>query len=436
MPKARIKALQDAQANRKSQGSIPAAQQSGSSTSTGWTNQQASGLKDAHGRSQSISCLKTLTRGHYFGEVSLVAGKERIATAVATPGTILLGMSKKMFLHLFMERRTILTELRLKLHPADQPIPLILVLQHSRGYNMLLRFLKKELAQENILFWREVDRLEEFIRSKIRWVKGNCPKDGADAVLDFDAVNSSSFTVKIVDLHRPLLIIAQRVAQIVDKYVHTNSPLQVNIPDGMCREIQANATKYFREGMEARLPASGDPAAGNQPANWKPVNFGSSPGIITSDAPPPVKLSPTERNTVNITKILLARGISDQSPDSPSDKKKKHECMDEIKEDSLEEQERKSMHVELNDDEPVSSEEVSGHEVIDMLEMLLQLFNSAKGEVLLMLAHDGYKRWKETKSHAEFRSLITPYSGVPEGHVNQIAENTKEMFVHVDMDNK
>jgi CRP-like cAMP-binding protein len=369
-----------------------------------------------------VHCLRTLGKGAYFGEISLVAGRERVATAVATPGTILMAMDKKTFLALFMERRTILTELRLKLLPPDVPIPLILVLQHSRGYTMLLRFLKKELAQENILFWKEVDRLEEFIRTKIRWVKSSRPNSTPDAVMDFDQPIGSDYTVKIAELHRPLLIIAERVGQIVDKFVHTNSPLQINIPDGMCKELLANYDKYFSEGMSA---CSGEVDV----AGAKAATAG----------PPPAKLDPTERNARNITKVLCSRSIDAPAGvvDSEQDMidKKRREAIMEIKEESLEEQEQKqaSTAVSLHSEE--SKEELPAVELVEMLEMLLQMFTRAKREVLLMLGHDGYKRWQDTKTYAEFRALITPYVGVPEGHVNQISENTKEMFVQVDMEN-
>ena len=171
-----------------------------------------------------MNSLCSLGPGDYFGELSLYSNSKCYATAVAVSGSLIISIPKSLFRAVFMERRTILAEIKLKLLKPDEPIPLILVLQHMTGFRQLLVFLKKELAQENVLFWKEVDAIEQYIEYKARNIKNYFNLSNLD---DYNHEMDLGREIPMMDLHRPMEVIAEMMYRLVEKFIATDSPLQV-----------------------------------------------------------------------------------------------------------------------------------------------------------------------------------------------------------------
>mmetsp|Transcript_27356 Transcript_27356/g.51873 ORF Transcript_27356/g.51873 Transcript_27356/m.51873 type:complete len:643 (+) Transcript_27356:165-2093(+) len=95
--------------------------------------------------------------GKYFGEMSLVDEDhhERTATVIANKHSILMSIGSEVFHKLFDDNPQALVEFRLRIQKENAELKHIL--SHQIGMEVFETFLKKELADENIMFYKAVN---------------------------------------------------------------------------------------------------------------------------------------------------------------------------------------------------------------------------------------------------------------------------------------
>ena len=161
-------------------------------------------------RSMSMD-IGHLGPGKYFGEMALVDKEhtERSATAICNKHSILLSVSGEVFHKIFDENPQALVEFRLRVQQDKAELKHIL--EHQTGMVMFETFLKKELADENINFYKAVQAY----------------KKGAHD-------------------HEKVAVSAGK--RITKMFINTASETQVNIPGKMRKELEERVTREFGAG--------------------------------------------------------------------------------------------------------------------------------------------------------------------------------------------
>lgn len=327
--------------------------------------------------------IRWLRAGNYFGEIGMVTGMPHTATAIAAAGTVLLTADDAAFSAMYQDNRTVLTELKLRMMGDESHISLVLVLQHVRGYQMLLKFCKKEMNEENMVFWKDVDNLENYIRKYLRILKVN-HEEGLtikeDKEQKHERLRRSVIDLSI--LSKPILSIMHHCNKIMTKYILESGDMQVNVPDTMRNEAVKNFSEYFA------------------------VHFEGAPAFVKPDPKRPAR----EDNIKLLDRIIIAC-IKPGTHTSVGTTTEQDEFNAEEEEEmnSLMKHSLSSKTTRDQDCAPIS-------EVIAAFEMILDLFAPSRKEILHMLESDGYRRWKTTADYKEFLSLIVAYEGVPDAY--------------------
>jgi len=157
--------------------------------------------------------IREMGQGEYFGEISLVSGRDATATvkAVGKEDVVCLEISRDEFDALFINEPGALAEIQIKV--LGNSCELRNVLIHPIGRKYFADFSKEQFATENIDFWSEVEELERSGRQRIS-------PDIADVILGvgLDKVNEQKRKA-----------LQERVDAIFEKYIKDDAPMMINI---------------------------------------------------------------------------------------------------------------------------------------------------------------------------------------------------------------
>ncbi|KAH9260960.1 hypothetical protein BASA81_000656 [Batrachochytrium salamandrivorans] len=110
--------------------------------------------------------VRTMQQGEYFGEISLVSGRDATATVKASTEVVCLEVSREEFESLFANEAGALAEIQIRVLGATVELRHILV--HPFGKRYFKEFSQEQFAGENIDFWLEADELERAGQHKLR----------------------------------------------------------------------------------------------------------------------------------------------------------------------------------------------------------------------------------------------------------------------------
>ena len=113
---------------------------------------------DEGDRKSNTKQLGVLGPGKYFGEMALVQQCERTASVICKTHAILMSIEASVFHKLFDNNPEALIEFKLRC--LGEKAELKYILTHTNGLAMFETFLKTELADENIMFWRYVNNFK------------------------------------------------------------------------------------------------------------------------------------------------------------------------------------------------------------------------------------------------------------------------------------
>lgn len=169
--------------------------------------------------------------GDYFGEISLVSGRDATATvtAVGKENVVCLEVSRDDFDALFVGEPGALAEIQIKVlgHSSE----LKHLLNHPLGRKYFAQHSASQFATENIDFWMDVEEMERMGRHTIRrsvvQALGEAAEKGEQRKRDK---------------------LKERAQQIYGKYVAENAPSQINIKSNVreqvARRIQVDDVDY------------------------------------------------------------------------------------------------------------------------------------------------------------------------------------------------
>jgi len=119
-------------------------------------------LLDGEVEEESAKGVRYLHGGQSFGENALVNNTTNQATRRTTVSCVVLSLRAADFFRILGSNQKALINIKLRAQGGETE--LINVLRHSVGYQLLLGFLNKEFASENLLFWQVTDRFERKAR--------------------------------------------------------------------------------------------------------------------------------------------------------------------------------------------------------------------------------------------------------------------------------
>ena len=157
--------------------------------------------------------IRTMGQGEYFGEISLVSGRDATATvkAVSKEDVLCLEITREEFDALFVGEPGALAEIQIKV--LGNSVELRNLLVHPIGRRYFAEFSKEQFATENIDFWSDVEDLERLGRHRLRQsIAGILYGVGLD---------------KINEQKRKTM--AEKVDEIYEKYISDDAPQMINI---------------------------------------------------------------------------------------------------------------------------------------------------------------------------------------------------------------
>jgi len=164
--------------------------------------------------------VRTMGQGDYFGEISLVSGRDATATitAVGKDNVLCLEIAKDDFDALFVSEPAALAEIQIKV--LGQSCELKHILPHPVGRKYFAIHSAEQFATENIDFWTDVEDLERMWRHRLR--------PSIVAVLGQGA--EQAFAKK-----KAMLV--SKINAIYEKYVVDNCPQPINIKSNVRNQI-------------------------------------------------------------------------------------------------------------------------------------------------------------------------------------------------------
>eukprot|EP01006_Ploeotia_vitrea_P040349 TRINITY_DN66422_c1_g1_i1.p1 TRINITY_DN66422_c1_g1~~TRINITY_DN66422_c1_g1_i1.p1 ORF type:complete len:596 (+),score=305.89 TRINITY_DN66422_c1_g1_i1:106-1893(+) len=102
--------------------------------------------------------LCSMGPGRYFGEVALLKECERTATVTTDSRCVMLSIEKTRFHEFFKQHPESFADFEIKLSRYD--VPFETVLHHRLGIRFLTKHLQNEYSEENILFWKDVQKFK------------------------------------------------------------------------------------------------------------------------------------------------------------------------------------------------------------------------------------------------------------------------------------
>jgi len=166
--------------------------------------------------------IRTMSQGEYFGEISLVSGRDATATvkAIGKEDVVCLEISREEFDALFVGEPGALAEIQIKV--LGNSVELRNILIHPIGRKYFAEFSKEQFATENIDFWNDVEDLERLGRHRLR-------PSIADILygVGLDKVNEQKRKV-----------MAEKVEAIYEKYVKDDAPMMINIKSSVREAIR------------------------------------------------------------------------------------------------------------------------------------------------------------------------------------------------------
>eukprot|EP00949_MAST-11_sp_MAST-11-sp1_P002923 g2923.t1 len=102
--------------------------------------------------------INILSKGQYFGEISLVSGEATSASVIARDNSVVLALTKDNFEAFFARRQHLLAEFEMRV--LGVKMLLQHVLSHKVGLGLYRKHLQKEYSAENLDFWFAVHNLQ------------------------------------------------------------------------------------------------------------------------------------------------------------------------------------------------------------------------------------------------------------------------------------
>lgn len=126
--------------------------------------------KDGASRKQNIEDSKSIRtpalpddqfyfRGGFFGEVAALAESPHITTFRTTENSVVLKITNTDLRSIYGKNKAKLADMKIRM--LGDRVNLAHVLEHPVGYKLLLSFVEKEHAAENVEFWQAVERFNE-----------------------------------------------------------------------------------------------------------------------------------------------------------------------------------------------------------------------------------------------------------------------------------
>lgn len=166
--------------------------------------------------------IREMGTGEYFGEISLVSGRDATATIKANgkEDVVCLEISREEFDALFVGEPGALAEIQIKV--LGNSVELRNILVHPIGRKYFAEFSKEQFATENIDFWSEVEELERLGRHHLRpSIAGTLYGVGLD---------------KINEQKRKTM--AEKVERIYETYIKDDAPMMINIKSNVRDSIR------------------------------------------------------------------------------------------------------------------------------------------------------------------------------------------------------
>jgi len=166
--------------------------------------------------------IREMGVGEYFGEISLVSGRDATATvkAVGKEDVVCLEITREEFDALFVGEPGALAEIQIKV--LGNSVELRNILIHPIGRKYFAEFSKEQFATENIDFWSDVEDLERLGRHRLRPSIANILLG-----VGLDKVN---------DQKRKVLV--EKVEAIYDRYIKDDAAMQINIKSSVKETIR------------------------------------------------------------------------------------------------------------------------------------------------------------------------------------------------------
>jgi CRP-like cAMP-binding protein len=166
--------------------------------------------------------IREMTVGEYFGEISLVSGRDATATvkAVGKEDVVCLEITREEFDALFVGEPGALAEIQIKV--LGNSVELRNILVHPIGRRYFADFSKEQFATENIDFWSDVEDLERLGRHRLRPSIANILLG-----VGLDKVNEQKRKV-----------MQEKVEGIFDKFIKDDAVMMINIKSSVREQIR------------------------------------------------------------------------------------------------------------------------------------------------------------------------------------------------------